>query len=588
MRTGAARHELVTDALSAAFPPVVLFLLTMSDVVRGNVRELLYHPPLVYAFLLASAITWAIGCLILRRYRGRIPARLWLALPLAVLMLDSGGALIERWDPPFAIAAAADVLIAAGVLALARALPWAVIHQGAALAGLVLCAQVTVVHAMFVRDLSPHLIAGANRGGGAVPNAGSDRKGNVYHILLDNYLSESFAYSAGADAARRYPGFTFYTRFNTNFPRTSSSEMALIEGRLPRPGMSIREWPERALRRGFWADLVASNVGLWIYPYGRYLCPQGAVKCAASSDMEPDAPAAATRAATIDLWALRLLPVSLRDRLSASQSWFSVTSAFGSVFGAARHAAPGVTTVSALPTQYFNLKQFDELLADEIRRPAHGQYVYYHAMIPHPDFIFDEQCNVVKVTGEPASYLAFVRCANLMLERLVQTLDRLGRLDEALVIVHADHGDPGFLLFPGYIDRRRDFAIDAGARAYQAVDTTYADDGRAYESLYEGDSAAWRSIAVEVLSSGLLLTKFPGAGVYSEDTRPVQLLDIAPTVLAHFGRETRSYDGTPIPLVDPGRQHVFYAHSRDYDGKLSKYLLTAAGWQFAEDIPVAP
>jgi len=71
------------------------------------------------------------------------------------------------------------------------------------------------------------------------------------NIQLDAYQSEAFSYSVGTDAARRFPGFTLFSRFNTNFPRTSSSEPALIEGRPPQPGMSFNEWPARALRTGF-------------------------------------------------------------------------------------------------------------------------------------------------------------------------------------------------------------------------------------------------------------------------------------------------------------------------------------------------
>lgn len=120
--------------------------------------------------------------------------------------------------------------------------------------------------------------------------------------------------------------------------------------------------------------------------------------------------------------------------------------------------------------------------------------------------------------------------------------------------------------------------LDPITRTYQQPDLSYR--GSFEAEIMSGDSAAWRSIAVEVLSSGLLLVKAPRSMTYEEDTRPVQLLDIAPTILAHFGRSIISYPGTLISRVESGRQSEFYAHSRDFDGTLSKYRLTRDGWRF--------
>lgn len=317
------------------------------------------------------------------------------------------------------------------------------------------------------------------------------------------------------------------------------------------------------------------------------------MKCLTSTALERDSGGTVTRDATIDLWFLRVLPASVRQTLEHQSEYesaevgFSVTTVVREVF-VSDDGVEEAGGVRSLPTQYYNLKQFDQLLADEAARPARGQYVYYHAMIPHHEFMLDERCEPITPAGDAKTYLGFVRCANLMIERLVQTLARLGRLDDALVIVHSDHGDPA-LIFPGYIDGQLDFALDAGARAYQQVDTTYAEDPRMYQRLMsDAESATWRSIAVEVLSSGLLLVKHPHAQKYSGDSRPVDLVDLGPTILAHFGQKTAGYDGMPIADVRERRERVFYAHSRNFDGKFSKFRLRPGGWQFVENVPVRP
>ena len=582
---------------AAVFLPVVLFLIPLTDIVSANSKELRYEPSLMRGFLSAGLVTWLAGFWIVGRFRGRILARLWLTLPWAVLLLDVIGAALERRSVDLTLSGGVDALVVLLVVAAALAVPWPRLQTLAAVVGVALLVQGAYAHTAFVRRLSRDDILGGNRAA-SVPAPAANAPGNVYHILLDNYLGESFAYSTGADATRRYPGFTYYSRFNTNFPRTESSEPAMIDGRLPQPGMSVGQWPARALREGFWKDLAAANVGVWVYPYGRWLCPDYAVQCLASSDIEGDAQADVTRDTTIDLWALRLFPASVRRALNAraassrgaapeATAGFSVTSAIGASFaGGSRRS----TTLSALPAQYFNIKLFDEMLADETRRPARGQYVYYHALLPHPPYIVNERCEyVANPTAAASFYWPHVACANLLIERLVSELARLGRLDDSLIIVHADHGDMEFLLDAKLPGRGLDFALDPGARRYQQPDTTYADDYSKFVQLNDGDPTAWRSMAVEVFSSGLLLAKFPRSTTYAEDTRPVQLLDIGPTVLAHFGAPiASSYAGTPIPRVQSPRDSVFFAHDRTFKGGLAKYELTGQGWTLVSQIPVEP
>ncbi len=587
-------RDALIDVAAAVFPPVILFLVPFNDILFTNVEDLLYNTTLVRAFFIAGVATWAGGFFVVRRFQGRVVARLWLALPWTVLLLDVLGAAVERRSERLDVAVFIDTVVLLTVVIAAFRIPWGSIRAVAAAAGFALLVHGLIAHASFVGELPLDLVVGGTIAGSVPPTPGRDAPGNVYHILLDAYQSEAFSFS-GADAARRFPGFTFFSRFNTNFPSTSSSEPALIEGRFPRPGMSIEEWPARALRTGFWSDLAAADVGLWLYPYNGSLCHERAVQCVTSADLERDAGATVTRDTTIDLWALRLLPGSVRRALSVESSGaadtenFSATSAARVLLGRGADESPQ-SGIRSLPRQYFNLKQFDRLLTDEAMRPARGQYVYYHALIPHHDYILNERCEPVP---EPRygidEYWAFVGCANLMIDRFAERLRELGRRDDALIIVHADHGDPNFIAAPvEWMKGDASRVLDPGARRYQAVDTTYAEDYDAYLRLWSGDSAAWRSFAVEQFSSGLLLVKRPDASVYSEDTRPVQLLDIAPTVLAHFGREASSYPGLSIPVVPPDREMVFYAHAREFDGKFSRYRLTTDGWHFVEDVPVRP
>jgi hypothetical protein len=588
-----ASRTAVVDAAAAVLLPTVLLLAPLNAVVIRNVDELQYHPSVVRAFVWAAVILWLAGLVVIRLWGHTRSVRVLMMAPWCVLLFDVVGAALERAGATFPAMVAADIAIVGVVVATGVLAPGPVLRRVTAAAGVAMFAHAVWQHAVFAASLSPDVVVELHRTERGVKTPRRGVPGNVYHLLLDNYLSESFAHAAGPTAATRFPGFTYYRRFNTNFPRTSSSELALIHGRTPFAGLSLEDWPQLAMAEGLWADLWERGVNLWIYPYARWLCPDAAVKCVASSELARDVGSTATRDSTIDLWALRIMPASLRHRLATPSEpraerqqgvGFSVTEYVRQLRGINR--SESTDQVNALPTQYFNLKQFDELLADEAKRPARGQYVYYHALIPHPNYIMNERCELVEkpVWGADA-YWGHVACANLMIERLVQELRRLGRYDDSLIVVHADHGDVEFLVSPDSIGSTTDFALDDGARRYQAVDTTYHDRAQ-FEQIQSGDSNAWRSIAVEVLSSGLLLVKYPRARKYSESLAPVQLLDIAPTISKHFGARGRSYAGLPLAAVPANRESVFYAHSRSFDGKLSKYRLTDHGWQFVEDIPV--
>jgi hypothetical protein len=572
-RPATLRHwsQAVIDAGSGALAPLVVFVVLFDDVVAANVRELVYQPLLVRWFHAVALVVAGFGVWLVRRVGPRIPVRMWLAVPWAILLLDVVGATTQ--GSPIGLAIVVDVLMIAAVVTVAMVTPWPEYQTVAAVATVAFMIQTGMAHAALVRGLTPEMIArevvpDRVPEPGAAPRA--DAPGNVYHILLDNYLAESYAALATPKTRATLPGFTFFSRFNSQFPRTVTSELALLHGRFPRAGMSLDDWPQTVLREGLWRDLASAGIDVWVYPYSNWLCPDYAAACVAGSDLEQRAQATLTQDATIDLWALRLMPGSMRRLLAGEDRnavGYSVTDALRRGLGLDTSGqSPSAPLVSANPGQYFNLRQFDRVLADEALRPARGQYVYYHGLIPHPQYLLDEQCEPVqRLESTTERYFDFARCANLMVARLVDVLAQLGRLDDALIIVHADHGDVEFLASPeSPLGPDAAFALDPAARRYQQPDPTYQDDAM-LDRLYHADSATWRSIAVEVLSSALLLVKFPAVTTYSEDTRPVQLLDLAPTILEHAGASIAPYDGLPISRVPSTRDQVFYAHSRNFD-----------------------
>ena len=189
----AAVREIAGDAAAAALLPVVAFLIPFNAVVTANVNETLYHPRVAQAFLAASLLVWVVGIVIMRRLGGRPPARLWITLPWAILLLDVAGAALAGAESSLAVLALADAAILSAVVAVAVKASWPPLRLVAAVVATGLLIQGGVAHAAFLRDLRPELVAGSRTVESSVPTPPRDAPGDVYQLLLAAYPSEAVA-----------------------------------------------------------------------------------------------------------------------------------------------------------------------------------------------------------------------------------------------------------------------------------------------------------------------------------------------------------------------------------------------------------
>jgi arylsulfatase A-like enzyme len=233
---------------------------------------------------------------------------------------------------------------------------------------------------------------------------------------------------------------------------------------------------------------------------------------------------------------------------------------------------------------YFSMQEFMRFLDDEDTRPATGQYIFLHVILPHGPSVLDDECNYIgeltKAQGtaqaEQERYLEQVQCSHKLLGLLVKKLESLGRLDNSLIIAQADHG---YYMYPADLGVLYKFKpLDV---AVPRIDHDKA------------DSSTWPSEMIEVKSSALLLIKFPGQSSASRSDKPVQMIDIAPTILRYFDIETpASMRGIPIQDMpaSPARDRFFFASNRIPErtrpNVISEYRYADGEWKFAEDIAI--
>jgi hypothetical protein len=298
--------------------------------------------------------------------------------------------------------------------------------------------------------------------------------------------------------------------------------------------------------------------------------------------------AALKRATLVDFWFLRVMPNSVAFKLSNHSYSFArklVGNERADSFSISREVVKwtGLTHLSDLlgysmseSRQLMSRAQFDQLLADEANRPASGQYVFAHLLIPHGPWTVDDRCEAIPkkqdaANGQAVSAgpIAATVCATRLVARLAARLQELGRLQNSLIVVQSDHGDP------------------LGLRGDKdgSVNRAIGDRGQMHMSLpqfmhYWSDNPDWPSELVELSSSSLLAIKFPDSKNYETTEVPSAVIDIAPTILAHFGADASKFPGVALQ-GEPNlsvRPREFFAVTRQ-PFKVAKFQYRDGAWQ---------
>ncbi len=409
--------------------------------------------------------------------------------------------------------------------------------------------------------------------------------GNVYQILLDEAARHDFTRLLEEDPGHRHEGFTEYYDFSTLSGRTRWSLPQILSGSSfdPSTDRDVDEWTERSYQEGLFATLESQGVPVSQYALLSNHCSRGVSYCFSTTDHRRELLDAISDNFIIDLTFLRTLPNSVRALLigsigrepEAKNQWevgFSVTNLFA--------GPPPATSEDAILREYyyslnlFTVNFFQRMLVEEVMRPASGRYVFFHAMVPHRPWARDEACQFIpkeQRTKENAAQRAEAqtRCSLLLVDWFVEQLKLLDRYDDALIIVHSDHGDG---------------EPPPGVESYN-------------RNVHPSEE--WPSWVVESLSAGVLLVKWPGASGFERSGLPVQSIDITPTVLEQLGlRIPDRVTGEPIQTMGPdfARPKEFFASAPPALGAslvgttldhFSRYERRGTSWTFVEKIPTS-
>jgi hypothetical protein len=356
--------------------------------------------------------------------------------------------------------------------------------------------------------------------------------GNIYHFVLDELQSDAaIAVIENRRLENAYDGFRLYRNNSANYLWTHASMPSYLTGEFYEGG-DFLEWREAFKQRGLFTALYEGGYQVNLYAVYDNWCATYMHYCVSLEELfEAETGLLASDYITfIQIWLARIAPNFLANR--ALQS--------GKELGTWVYAgvSPGdqdiPTTIPKGKAPFASVLMLRQVLADEAGRTDTGQYVYAHAILPHGPYVINENCHfdagMWRGQGGKRAYFEQASCGLAELSLFLEELKRLGRYNNATIIIHSDtgHGHQGFyhLSEAGEI---------AGQNSAGLPPLAPDKDLQRSETWYLARSMA------------LLMFKPPGSeGPMEVVSDRSQLVDVYPTILDVAGIDGGKVDGISL------------------------------------------
>lgn len=431
------------DVVVAWFPALVCFVLIPLAVYLPNQREYDYDVTVVLPFLaVAGAALVLLSPLALVRssvrtkiamalfYLGAFVALSDILAPAPLTLLEDYSKL-DKLDAPLRLTLI-QLALAVGLLICLWKLRGRIVRDVAFILvlGVLVSEGATIVANLSWRSNF------ASLGGPIQPMVKGDlgqkapaETGNIYQLIFDGYSGCKFLEAAERlGAEKSFAGFTFFRKARSSYIYTPLSYTNFMTATLF-DGRSLQAWQDGAVDSGLVEKLYQSGYTIWFYPVGlRYVHKR------ASHVRSPDEKTW-LNTNFLRVCLIRIAPnpirqeanTKLRNMGSAMRGEEEQSSDRDAGGRAGQVSVPGVGRCCSSMT---------DLLRDEAARPARGQYVYYHIMLPHPPLLYDCGCN----PSSHATYEDNACCAARLMTEFIKRLKELGRFDDSLIILQSDHG----------------------------------------------------------------------------------------------------------------------------------------------------
>ena len=265
-------------------------------------------------------------------------------------------------------------------------------------------------------------------------------KQNVIHIVLDGFLSETFAELIEQESDtfdRDFSGFIFFADHLGAFPTTRASMPAMLTGIAyrndtpfePFTGANIRDRSIFSVLAGHGYQINSVSFIGYDHPPASLPNPQTTARYTIPTPYGSYRDYVQFAAVQlVDLSLFRHVPHGFKSRVYNDQAW--VLESWYSERRKGRNAGPS--------NHVAFLSEFAGRMTVTQDRPV---YTLIHVAIPHPPYVVGADCSYMgprPVTR--SSYAAQARCALSVVQELLDQLRALGVYDRTAVVLTSDHG----------------------------------------------------------------------------------------------------------------------------------------------------
>ena len=573
--------EATINSLLAWFPFLVCVISVPLAVFIPNQPAFEYDVSTISPFLFIGVSVW-IGLFLVYYFRGKTKSRSAVILFfIGLFILLSQMFAPMNWDildgeaklsEPLSLSLVELMLIIA-VLAVA----WFV-------KGEIIRSVAPVIVAAFAFSQAFYLISGIEISkANSLPNNGEivetkpSGLPNIYHFVFDAYSSLTFQETIERlNVKKDFDSFVFFKNNLSNYIITAGSVPSYLTGSLYQEGAFV-DWQALSRKAGMRKTLKDNGyrVSLYVPDKSNNWFFEEADQIVTSREFALSFFSGSEKFRLAQIAMVRTAPNFLRkETLKVSEKLL------GKIVGIIN----GVEDLKGLSGYRFykrlSVPVLEQFIIDEEKRPASGQYIYVHVILPHPPMTWSANCQY----ASSSSFKEQTDCATSSMVKVTEKLKKLKKLTNSLVIFQSDHGYhslPPHTVEPIFI-------------MPENVVARITETNKFFPK---------KGIAKRVHS--LLLVKLPGAKQQPLEVSnsSTQLLDIPETVFDAVGlknmKATQGQSVFSLEASNPRKIHVFSGiYTRNENGKtrilgrrVNKVNLghvsfqLGKGWKVENDLP---
>ena len=266
------------------------------------------------------------------------------------------------------------------------------------------------------------------------------RDHNVIHVVLDAFLSETFAELIEEERSavdRDFSGFIFFADHLGGFPTTRASMPAMLTGIAYRNEMPLDDLIRENIRdRSIFSVLAGQGYQINSVTFHRqehppHSFPTGHEAVRYTIPTPYGSYQDYVQFVTVqllDLSLFRHVPHGFKSRVYNDQAW--LLESWYSERRRARNARPSNHAAF--------LEEFSDRMMIARDEPV---YTFIHIALPHPPYVVDTDCAFIgpQRPSRP-TYAGQGRCALSVVRKLFSRLRTLGVYDETAIVLTSDHG----------------------------------------------------------------------------------------------------------------------------------------------------